>query len=501
MAIWTMPGGGGRASALSRPVPEDQAEAARWSQSMTRANVLAEQWDQDLYDWMEAYHLDAERLSVLGAPDTSVNALAQSCQLQAVTYHALPTPSGPEQVLTAADVAGHWRRMAYVQYLLLGLREVLIVPYVDRHGVPRERLVMPYNVLAWSEPDAPGVPVALWELRERMIGGEAVYAWDQYSIADDDMPTMQVVIPGQAGRPGDDVTEYPEVYGGPMSGDEYPYRLLDGTPYLPHAWYHARETGQMWDAYAGRTVLRGTLSAAMLSTMALRAARDLQGNVILGENVDFGRLATRQAGTQGAAGVIPMEPGSMHEIAPKDPSRPTQITVVAPGADMVALRQAALETETQALYRAGIKPPSPTAQHGDARSGYAIALDDRSRREVARSLEPQMRAGDQQVLALWARILNRESASAHPEQPEDYAIQYAPIPLSPEEEREHRERLTWEVASGVKEPWELVREYLPGITEEEARRRASSVDVATLVASVAGSAGQAGRESPIPRNP
>ena len=493
---------------VSRPSPPHPEDQARWMHSATRWRVLSGQWDQDLYDWMAAYHLSPERMAVLGAPDTSSNALKQSCRMQSVTYHQPPRPSGPEAVLKAVEMTGHWRRMPRIQYYTEGMREMLLRPYVDRYDRPQCRRVWPYNVLAWAWPDSPSIPVILWELRTWDLGGAAVYAWDQFDISDPENPTHRVIMPGKGGADDIDITEHKDVFGRSMSGEHYRDRKLEGNePFIPYAWYHAEETGELWDPYFDREVLRGTLTGGMLGTMSLRAARDLQGNVVLGVNADFARLQTRNAGDVGATGVVAMEAGSLHEVLPKDPSKEVTIHVIKPGADMAALRQAAAEQETSTLYRAGIRPPSAMAQHGDPRSGYAVALDDRSRRELARAKEPQYRAGDQQILALWARLLNQrrtKGQAGHPEDPEDYPIQYAPIPLSPEEERERRERLTWEVAAGVKEAWELVLDYLPGITEAEARIRASRGSVDALVAAAANGAGRAGRGapvSPIPRNP
>ena len=121
-----MPGGASNPTGGIRPTPTDEGERNRWLHSATRWRVLSGQWDQDLYDWMSTYHLDPERMRVLGAPDTSSNAFRQSCRMSSSTYHAPPTPGGPPEVRASVEMTGHWRWLASNRYYCRGHREVLI---------------------------------------------------------------------------------------------------------------------------------------------------------------------------------------------------------------------------------------------------------------------------------------------------------------------------------------------------------------------------------------
>lgn len=479
---------------MHRPTPADPAEKARWLHSATRYRMLSGDWDQDLLDWC-SLHLDEERMTLLGQIDTSSNAFKQACQLQsAMTYREAPTVGHPTAdisvLLDAFDKAGLWTKMPRIHYYTTGLREMVLRPDVDDDGLTI-RQVFPHNVLAWADARRPDVPVRLWELRERVVGDELVVAWDQADISNPANPTFRVV---QDGRPGEEATDITEaVFGKTLDGENYPFWLPDGTPVVPYGMRHAEDTGDLWDPYFGREAVRGTLTSAMLQSFTVRAAHSVTGNVVLGINCNFGSLRVLQQGGEGAAKVVPMEPGSMHEVQPRTKDGPPpSIVVIPPGAELDKLAAHCDDYEKRVLYRAGVKPPDPTAQHGDARSGYALGLDDRGRREQAQAMEPMARRADLELIQLCALMLNLH-AGRDLLPLDGYTIRYGSIPLTPEEERERRERLTWEYSAGIIEGWELVQAYLPGITEQEARLRASRGNLQSLIQSANLAAGRAGR--------
>jgi hypothetical protein len=510
-------------STIRRPDPPDQATKNRWLHTSTRYLLLCGEWEQELHDWM-AMHIEGSRLAAWGLPDMSANPLKQGCKEMAVTYHQPPRVShtdvfaakpllGDEGILSKT---GHFLKMRRGQMMTIGMRELLVRPYRAPDGTIATRTVYPHNVAAWADPAQPDKPTILWELRQRIINGKAVYAWDQFDLSDPAQPVFRVVVPKFAKNDSGNLVDvdvtgliFRDEAGNPVDfeGENYWWRDRDDTPVIPYAWYHAEIGEGLFDAYANREVVRGTLTTAMLYTMAIRGARDASGNSVLGVNADFAALSIRSgsSGSPGttaanvtgehAAAVIPLEPGAMHEINPKDPDKPVDIHIIPPGSDVAVLDAFAHNYEMRVIHRLGMKPADPTAQHGDPRSGYALALDNNQKRVLAQQLEPVYLAGDREVLRLIAIVYNRGTAAGqkHPIPETGYSIEYPAIPLSPEEERERRERLTWEMTLGIKEPWQVVREYLPGLTEAEARRRAGRINIEDLIALTTSNAGAAGR--------
>ena len=495
---------------IRRPDPPDQHTKNRWVHTSTRYLLLCGEWEQELHDWM-AMHIEGSRLAAWGLPDMSANPLKQGCKEMAVTYHQPPRVSHPDA--SAAPLLGddgmlhatnHFLKMRRGQMFTIGLRELLVRPYRTPDDQIRTRLVYPHNVVAYASDTEPDRAVTIWELRQRTIRGKTLYAWDQFDISDPDNPTFRVIVPRYAVHNGEqvdaDVTGllFTDDDGQPVSfeGEGYWWRDASGKPVLPYAWYHAEIGEALFDAYSNREVVRGTLTTAMLYTMAIRGARDASGNSVLGVNADFAALTVRSGGSaspgttaanitgEHASAVIPLEPGAMHEIHPKNPDRDVDIHVIPPGANVEVLDTFAHNYEMRVIHRLGMKPADPTAQHGDPRSGYALALDNNQKRVLAQQLEPVYLAGDREVLRLIAIVYNRGTAAGrrNPIPETGYSIEYPAIPLSPEEEKERRDRLTWELVLGIKEPWQVVQEYLPGLTEAEARRRAGRITTDDLLA-------------------
>lgn len=478
---------------MQRPDPPDETTKKRWLHTSTRYLLLTGDWERELLDWMKL-HIAGSRLTAWGAPDMSANPFKQSCREMAVTYHQAPQVTHPDAA--AQPMLGtrglivrskHFLRMRKNQYLCQGLREIMVHPYRDKQQRIWMRQVLPHNVYAWADPSAPGVPLVLWELRTRIIRQQAVFAWDQYDISDPENPSFRVMLAGgeKPGAEGLDVTA--EVFQGEsFRGAGYWWRLQEGgTPILPYGLYHADETEELFEPFYDRETVRGTLTAAMLNTQAVRGAKDCAGSVVLGVNADFSALAVRQGtglGGSTTAAVINMEPGSMHEVLAKNPDKDVSIVVVPPGADIEKLDAFARKYEMRVAMRLGLKPADPTAQHGDPRSGYALALDRGTKRELQQQLEPMYRDGDEQALRALAVVYNRgtKAGKVAPIPEEGYSIEYARLPLSPEEEQERRARLTWELKAGVRDPWQVIQEYLPSISEDEARRRAAFVNVDQL---------------------
>jgi hypothetical protein len=227
--------------------------------------MLAGLWEEDL-----RRHLGKEytplRRRMQGAPDLSKNLFRSVITQLAVMYDRPPIiehadPVAAEALRRVTSQAGVWQLAIAHQQSVLALREGAY-----RFDIPPEsgklliRLIPGYLLWAESHPHDPDQPVTVHEYRLRCIDGKDTWTRDVLSVADLEAPVYRV----ESADGDQDLTE--QVLGSQMSGEAYPYRYQDGTPFLPIVLYHAKRTGELWDAYNGIELVDGSLVVAGLWT-------------------------------------------------------------------------------------------------------------------------------------------------------------------------------------------------------------------------------------------
>jgi hypothetical protein len=117
--------------------------------------------------------------------------------------------------------------------------------------------------------------------------------------------------------------------------------------------------------------------------------------------------------------------------------------------------------------------PSDLVASGDAQSGYAISVSRQGLRRKQAKVQPNLRMGDQLLLATAARLLNAYGVEAeqYPEEPEAYSIVYKGVPLSLEEVKALIDQVEAKRAAGVASRVDTVLALEPGLTREQAKER------------------------------
>ena len=106
---------------------------------------------------------------------------------------------------------------------------------------------------------------------------------------------------------------------------------------------------------------------------------------------------------------------------------------------------------------------------GDPRSGYAISVSKSGQREISKKFSPLFQLVDERLLAKSAKMVNRFLGLGWPEQ--GYRIQYARIPLSPEEMRAQREDIIGKLNANLIGYIEAIQMLNPDLSREEAKAK------------------------------
>ena len=456
------------------PAPVDPEEAARWAHTRLRRRLLQGRWDEDLrrrlYD-----HFGDVRTEALGPPDMSSNALRTITAELAVLYDSSPevfNDDGGAELAALVARSGLWAMMPRYQQFTLGLREMLIRPdYTDRAGLSY-RVVYPDMVVAWAHPDLPDLPVGIQELRLRSYEGKPLWTWDHVDVSDLENPVYRVEeARGDHGQPMDLTTHF---LGGPMSGEDYPYRRLDGRPVLPYVMHHARRTGDgvLFDAWEGLEVVDGTLTAAVLWSWWVHCVRDASWPQRTAANVTIPGSAIEDTDTARRR-TVPTDPASILLFESLVEGTQPMFYQYQAGCDPKALYNSIAEYEFRVATLAGVSPDHLVRNHGTPRSGYALSVSNAGKREAQRRYEPMAQDGDGRLLALSAVIVNSATGSRHPE--DRWVLRYTRIPESPEELEARRTHVLELLDRGLMSP---IKAYmsLTGIrSEKEARRELEKI--------------------------
>jgi len=479
---------------MTPPVIPDPWEANRQQETLLRTRMLRGEWETDLIQALQA-HIGSTRLEGWQAIDMSSNPFRVITTALAVLYDAPPTVRNQGGDLTGfsdryeddtagvLEDAGLWSVLARNQADTIGCRQHLIRITVDASGpkpAARFRPVSPAFVVAKANPEAPDVPVAVAEARLRLDPTKDeddpsrawVWTWDVLDVSDPKAPVYEVRMMGTLQPNGDftgaDVTE--QVLGGTFNGKAYPYRFSDGTPHLPYVMYHAqRGHGQLWTPYEWRELVRGSISLAVGWTEWYHILRDASWpqRYMLNAQPVGATVDSSDNGDDARAHIVtdPAVVMVLQAINPDDTTTP-QVGQWDAGGDPVKFAEGLEIYGSRLAQDAGLSPSDVQKTSGNARSGYAISMTNQGKREAQNRFREAFTWADTRLLSYTAAMLNQEAGTSYPES--GYSIEYAEIPLSPDELRARDEHVLKMLDAGLMSKDEAYRKVHPGITQQQA---------------------------------
>jgi hypothetical protein len=428
--------------------PWIEGDMERWVFTRRSRRMLYGLWHQDL-EAAVTLEMGKTRREAWGEVDSSANLFRLACQSLSVLYDLPPilggsVPRTVAEVQAAVKDGGLWEMMQRVQRDCIGLREMFVMPTRLASGELLFRPVPPDLVCAEANPNAPDEPVWLAEACLR----DGVWGWDVYDVRD-----------GIGAYYRADLEKRP-LEGTRRQGSEYPYRWKDGTPYVPHVLYHSARTGQLWDAYELREIVEGTLRCGVLWTFfghCLRNASWPQRYVLGAQPVG----ATPSA--DGKRHEIVTDPSTILALEPSgdgDVGGQPVIGQFSPGSQPTEIQEAVALYERRIAAFIGISPSDIQRVAGDARSGYALAINREGQRAAQRKFGPVFARADTAVLSRCAALLGLE--------PTTWSVRYQSLPPSPEELAEHRNQTDAELRWGVRSTVDVYLEKFPEQTREQA---------------------------------
>lgn len=461
----------------------------RWVHQRQRARMVEGTWQTDAESWLKLEMRSSERTEHMGTVDIS-KCLVRDANIQTATLHA------QDPVLSADDVpalerfrgaigqAGLWPLMATAQVMIdtqrEGLVRVDVIP--DHHGAEGSRRLNYRHVRAdlldvtgYENPDDPSEILGFEEYRRRERGGKVAWYRDVLDVRDPMNPVYKV-LDMQGNDASAAFLETPDGVKGSLSGENYPFRLRDGRPVLPGAFFHAGKTSKTWDPFYGVELIVATLKTAVYWTFWGHCVLDAswpQRNGIDLQPAGGVRSSTDKDAPRTAR--IPTDPANIL-LWRSTGGKSGTLFQFDPASDPKALGEALRAYQSDALLSWGITDPSAHRTSSNPRSGYAISLSNEAKREAQRKAAPQYRRSTLQLLkvsaAMWNRWGRGEFQGEVPE--EGLALEYRGIPLTAEEERLEIERWKALADLGVKSRVDLIMK-VEGITRREAENRLAQI--------------------------
>ena len=461
--------------ALTAPTPKGP-DAVRWKHTALRKRLLLGQWREDGYRSL-ARVFAAARVEAMGELDMSRNAFKSVTGQISVSYDeppAIMAASADVSALLGPFVLGLLQRH---ELFVNGLRESLIRLDIE-DGKVTARLVTPDEVAYCSaNPKTPHKLARLEEQRHRMIPedrqvvdprtGERIkeeWTWEVWDWSDPENPTFTILS-------ADRKTDRTSVYAAASKPGDVPYRDRSGKGIFCYILYHAETHGDLWDFETGRELIEGTLRLAVDWTGTHHGFAEaswpqrnalnceLQGAEVKGEGAarrtEITVSPTSVLLWQGVNG----QPGALHQFEP--------------GIDVEVAGRFLSQCERDMAVWAGLAPSDLVAS-GDAQSGYSISVSRQGLRRKQAKVQPNLRMGDQLLLATAARLLNAYGPAGgeqYPEEPEAYSIVYRGVPLSLEETKAIIDQVEAKRAAGVASRVDVVLALEPGLTRDQAKER------------------------------
>ncbi len=359
-----------------------------------------------------------------------------------------------------------------------GLRESLIRLDIE-DGKVTARLVTPDEVAYCSgDTKSPHMLNKVEEVRLRTIPIDAQHAdektgiknteewtWEVWDWTDPDAPEFRIL---SADRKIDRTTVYfPEIKPG-----DVPYRDTSGKGIFAYVLYHAETHGGLWDGEKGRELIEGTLRIAVGWTGAHHGFDEASWPQRYGIDVELQGGEIRGDDKEGTRrSEITVSPTSIVMFQAVNGKTGT-LSQFAPAIDVKEAGNFLSQCERDLAIWAGLAP-SDLVSNGDAQSGYSISVSRQGLRRKQAKVQPNLRMGDQLLLATAARLLNEYGTDpeGYPEEPEAYSIVYKGVPLSLEETKALIEQVEAKRAAGVASRVDVVLALEPGLTRNQAKER------------------------------
>ncbi len=458
------------------PWPADLAESARWNETRRRERLLSGRWAPDLEARL-VDHFGEEVRGAIGPKSLAKNVFRKLCGELSVSYIETPEVEHDDGELLGmlgkgglVEKVGFWPAMRHVQRRIVGLREMLIridwSPILNR---PTVRAVRPDTVLVWASVEAPLVPLEIWELRFRDLGGRKAWCWDVFSIADPAGPSLRVHEVGTDMGLGADVTS--TVLGATYTGDAYPFRWTQGPrrgePFLPWSAYHAIRSGTFWDPYEGIEVVEGSLDVATAYTF-------LNSNIFHASWPQRWAIGAYVAGTtpvDGRGGPrtrVPVSPLSLLHLEAAPGVTAPQVGQWAPGIDVEALGRTIANLERATAEFDGLDASFIVKDAANPWSAAALSITREGKRQAQRTYAPELMPSDEETLGKLAAIANLRgwSSTSFPE--DGYCVEYTSLPLSAEEAQLRSKDAAEKLALGLTSIVDVYMDDHPGISRDAA---------------------------------
>lgn len=431
--------------------PVDTTQGQRWSHTRLRRRMLYGGHSEDVHAALRA-HVGQVRKEAWGPPDMSANPYLSLWEQTAKLYAEEPLVTGDDDAVGAAKAAGLWSLMQRVQRDTLGLREMGVrVEVID--GAPVYTPVFPDLMEGRASASDPGQFVALTETRWTPGVGWTRVTWDAerevYEAHD---------------RDGNDVSA--EVLGGRFVGDRYPYRL-DGKAIVPVVLYHAAETSTLWDEYAGREIVDGSLTLSVYLTYFGHVLKNCAWAQRYAAGVDVGGAGLEGADGGGARREIVTDPSTLLMLSSQEGGGQMMIGQWAPPIQPDVLMKSIGMYEERLVESAGLRV-DVTRQTADIRSGYSLAVARDSIREAQRSYEPLFERSDTRLLAITGALMGRPSVPVR--------IVYRGLPESPGERRARLDEIAELRAQGLLTRAGAYRMLHPELNDAAIRAALAEID-------------------------
>lgn len=461
--------------------PDSAEDIDRWGHSALRWRMLYGRWREDLRKAIQEA-VGTQRQKAFRVVDLSGNIFRAAGDAVCTVYdrggtlHQDGDAVENLDLLAAWNRSGWWSQMPQFQRDVWGLRDGFLrfdVLKEGNVGSLRFRPVAPHLTVARGTFEHPDQPVYFKEARCRtpLAGGDAEWVWDEIDVSGS-TPAFRVLDSG-----GNDVTgDYIDRKGKPeLIGKDFPWLEAPGDEsswVMPIVAYHASITNRMFDPYALREVVDGTIVTGILWSFFVHCVKSASWPQRWMRNVKVvsGSVPDDHPGAQS----VITDPATVLQL--EDHANPHatgqaqgQVGQWGAGAEPDKLEASISAYERRIVGLAGINPADVTRISGDPRSGYALAVTRSAQREAQRRFKPIFQRSDELLVNQVARLWNGRGLTTAPT--DHWRIAYKPIPLSPEEEKATREKWRELIELGLADPVEAYMELHPGLTMKQAEQR------------------------------
>lgn len=465
----------------------------RWIHSRQRARMAEGTWLTDAEDWLKMEMRSSERQEHMGNVDIS-KCLVRDANIQTATLHAQDPILSARGTESEADVqaldrfrgavgqAALWPLMGNAQVMIDIQREGLVRVDVieDQHG-PTGATRLNYRhvradlVDVFENPDDPSEILGFEEYRRRERGGKVGWFRDVLDLRGD-TPVYRVLDMNGVDASEAFLVDPKTKARGAMAGDAYPFRLADGRPILPGAFFHAAKTSKTWDPYFGVELIVATLKTAVYWTFWGHCVLDAswpQRNGIDVQPAGGVRSTTDKDGPRTAR--IPTDPANIL-LWRSTGGKAGSLFQFDPASDPKTLGESIRAYQSDALLSWGLAEASAARTSSNPRSGYAISLSNETKREAQRKAAPQYKRSTLQLLTASAAMWNRWGAGEFggPVPESGLTLEYRGIPMTADEERLEIERWKALAELGIKSRVDLIMK-VEGITRTEAVTRLAEI--------------------------